>query len=471
MFKVIVEKEIREIIGSTKFAISFAVCAVLILLAFYMGATNYKVSRSHYEAAVSENRRQLEGLTDWFGVQQYRIFLPPEPVATLVNGISNDIGRITEVRGRGELNSYESRFAEEPILAIFRFLDLEFLFGVILSLFAILLCYDAISGEKERGTLRLVFANGVPRSLYLLGKMAGSLLAIGVPLLASIAVGSLLLPLLGVPMSAGDWGRLALIVVTGLAYVLCFMTFAVLVSSLTRRSASSFLILLVVWIAAVQLVPRASVLLAGRMIEVPTTDELAAQKNKLSVQLWAEDREKMGNFQPTSTTDMQAMMQEFNQFMEKQTSERDAKMQELASRLNEDRENKQGQQAHLGFALARISPAASFTFAASALAGTDLDLKNHYRDQANLYQQNYGAFIKQKTGFNPGGRMVMFRNSDDKQEKPKPIDPNEMPAFQYSPISLATAVGSAVPDIGLLLVYSLLAFAGSFVAFNRYDLR
>ncbi len=471
MFKTLVEKEIREIIGSTKFAISFGVCAVLILLAFYMGATNYKVSRAHYEAAVAENKRQLEGLTDWFGVQQYRIFLPPEPVATLVSGISNDIGRITEVRGRGEMNSYESRFGEEPALAIFRFLDLEFLFGVILSLFAILLCYDAISGEKERGTLRLVFANGVPRSLYLVGKMAGALLAIGLPLIVSIALGSLLLPMLGVPMSASDWGRLAMIVLTGLVYVLCFMAISVFVSSVTRRSASSFLVLLVVWVVSVQLVPRASVLLAGRMVDVPTTDELAAQKNKLSSQLWSEDRVKMGKFQPTQTTDMQATMTEFNQFMDQLANDRDAKMQELAARLNEDRQNKQNRQAQLGFTLARISPAASFTLGADALAGTDLGLKNHYRDQANLYQQNYAAFIKSKTGFNPGGRMVMFRQLDDKQEKPKPIDPNELPAFQYASIPFSEAIGEATPDLGLLLIYSLISFAGAFVAFNRYDLR
>ena len=36
----------------------------------------------------------------------------------------------------------------------FRFLDLDFIFQIVLSLFAILFAYDTISGEKERGTLR-----------------------------------------------------------------------------------------------------------------------------------------------------------------------------------------------------------------------------------------------------------------------------------------------------------------------------
>lgn len=471
MFRVIVEKEIREIIGSTKFAVSFGVCAVLIILAFLMGASSYQTSRNHYEAAVAENRRQLDGLTDWFSVQQYRIFLPPQPIAMLVNGVSNDIGRITEIRGRGEVTAYESRFGEEPILAIFRFLDLEFLFQVVLSLFAILLCYDSISGEKERGTLRLTFANNVPRATYLLGKVTGSLLAVALPVLVTVGVGALLFPLMNVQMNAADWGRLALIVLSGLFYVVCFLSLSILISSMTTRSSNSLLILLIVWISAVHLVPRASVLLAGRMVDVPTLDEQAAQKSKLRAELWNEDRDKMGNFKPTKNDDPQKMLEEFNLFMEKQTNERDAKIQELTNRLNEERANKQHQQEQLAFTLARVSPAASFTLAAASLTGTDLRLKNQYREQANLYQQTYAAFMKQKTGFNPGGRMIMMRNIDDTQEKPKPIDADEMPKFDYRGIAFGDSLASALPNIGLLLVYSLLAFAGAFVAFNRYDLR
>ena len=81
MFKLIVEKELRDIIGSTKFALTFGVCAVLILLTFYVGARNYQVSQRQYEAALAENLRQMEGLTDWLMVRNHRIFLPPQPLA------------------------------------------------------------------------------------------------------------------------------------------------------------------------------------------------------------------------------------------------------------------------------------------------------------------------------------------------------------------------------------------------------
>jgi hypothetical protein len=103
MLRILVKKEVREILGSMKFVITFSACAVLILLSFYMGAENYSLSRAQYEAARAQNLEQLEGLTDWFSVRSQRVFLPPQPLATLVNGVSNDIGRTIEVEGRGEL--------------------------------------------------------------------------------------------------------------------------------------------------------------------------------------------------------------------------------------------------------------------------------------------------------------------------------------------------------------------------------
>ena len=186
MFKLIIEKELREIISSTRFAVTFGVCSVLILLSFYAGARNYQVGREQFEASKREDLRKLEGITDWSMVRNLRIFLPPEPMTSLVMGVSNDIGRTIEVRGSGELNGEDSRYGDDPIYAVFRFLDLNFIFQIVLSLFAILFAYDAINGEKERGTLRLTLANAVPRSTYILGKMTGSFLALAIPLLVPI---------------------------------------------------------------------------------------------------------------------------------------------------------------------------------------------------------------------------------------------------------------------------------------------
>jgi len=469
MIRVFIEKELREIIGSAKFVVSFAVCSLLIILAFYSGATNYKASLAQYEAARRENIRQMEGLTDWFSIRNYRIFLPPQPLNSLVSGISNDIGRTIPVEGRGELEADESRYNDEPVFAVFRFLDLEFIFQIVLSLFAIVFAYDAISGEKERGTLKLTFANAVPKDKYILGKLTGSFLALAVPLLIPILVGCLLLPLVGVTLTSHEWVRLALIIVAGLLYFDVFITLSVFVSAMTHRSSSSFLMLLVVWILSVLIIPRASVLLAGRAVDVPSVDELASQKNRYDSQLWKEDRDQLSAFKSTATEPMK-QFEEFQQLMEKQNDDRDSKMEEFTKRLNEDRANKQVQQQRLALNIARISPSAVFSLAAASLAGTSLGLKEHFNAEATGYQQSYANFIKAKTGIVPGGHMMVMRQEIG-GEKPKPIDPSEMPAFDYAPTYLRDALSSSFADMGLLLLFNIIFFAGSVVAFHRYDVR
>ena len=84
------------------------------------------MQQRQYEAALKENISQMQGITDWREVN-HSIFLPPDPLYTLLNGISNDIGRDIEMYGVGELSAENSRYNEDPLFAIFRFLDLEFL--------------------------------------------------------------------------------------------------------------------------------------------------------------------------------------------------------------------------------------------------------------------------------------------------------------------------------------------------------
>jgi len=469
MLRHIIEKELRDIVGSTKFAATFGVCAVLIILSFYVGARNYQTDVAQYEAAKTQNLRQLEGLTDWLSVRQFRIFLPPQPLASLVGGVSNDIGRTTEVRGRGELSATDSRYSEDPLFATFRFLDLDFTFQIVLSLLAILFAYDAVNGEKERGTLRLALANAVPRHLFITGKLIGSFLGLVAPLLLPIALGALLLPLLGIPFTADEWVRLGLIVLAGILYCGVFVTLSVAVSSLTVRSSSSFLFLIVAWIFAVLIIPRSAVLIAGRAVDVPSVDEIGSQKARYSSQLFTEDRAVMSNWRPTAK-EPQKMMQEFQKFTQDQGDAREKKIMEFSSRLNEDRENRQAVQERLAFGLARLSPTATFSLAATRLAGTSLTLKEHYRSAAQGYQQDYAKFMLAKTGMNPGG-MFVFRITSDTGEKPKAIDPHELPVFQYVPAGLGEVLPQALLDFFLLVGFNMVLFVAAYVGFLRYDVR
>ncbi|MGH7456089.1 MAG: DUF3526 domain-containing protein, partial [bacterium] len=267
---------------------------------------------------------------------------------------------------------------------------------------------------------------------------------------------------------------LALVILTGLLYFGVFLTLSVFISAMTERSSSSFLLLLVVWIFAVLIVPRTSVLLAGRAVKVPSLDEHASQRARLAAQLWQEDRGKMSNFKPDQNLreNPERMLSEFNSFMQKLGDEREQKMQALSTRLNEERRNREAVRERVAFGLARISPAASFSLATTNLVGTSLELKQHYLNSATDYQQAYAKFMKEKTGMLLGGfRIMAFRNTDGEEAKKDPINPREIPPFVFKSTSLQDVSGAALVDLGILALFNLVFFAGAYVAFLRYDVR
>jgi hypothetical protein len=168
----------------------------------------------------------------------------------------------------------------------------------------------------------------------------------------------------------------------------------------------------------------------------------------------------------------QKMVEEFNKFMQKIGDEREQKMMELAARLNEDRRNKQTQQEKLAFGLSRISPSAVFSLAATKLVGTSLDLKQHFLSEATGYQESYSKFMFEKTGMKLGSGMVIMRvGSDDDEEEEKTIDPKELPPFTFNALPLKDVLNNSLFDIGLLIIFNIVFFVGSFVAFLKYDVR
>lgn len=462
MFRLVIAKELREIIASTKFAVTFLVCSLLILLAFYVGARNYQISRAQYELAKAEDLRQMATLTDW-GAIDHHIFLPPQPLASLLVGVTNDIGRNIQMQERGTLDPADSRFNDDPIFAVFHFLDLDFVFQAILSLFAILFLYNAINGEKEQGTLRLAFSNAMPRNTYILGKATGSFLALIVPLLIPILIGCLLLTLMGIPMSPDEWLRLGLIVGCGFLFLGAFATMSLFVSSITHKSSSSFLILVVAWICAVLVIPRTSVLLAGQAVEVISVDQMAYERIMQENQDWDAERENLNRHKVTAKN-ANAAVQELLKFYEEMQNRLAQKNQALADRLSEDRRNQEARQQRVAFGLARMSPASAFSLAATNIAGTSLALKQRYQDEALRYRESYARFLRSKLG----PRRIRI---NEPAKKPKPINPHELPEFEFQQPPIKDVLRTALPDIGVLAFFNVFFFVAAFVAFLRYDVR
>ncbi|MCP4412302.1 MAG: DUF3526 domain-containing protein, partial [Gammaproteobacteria bacterium] len=163
----------------------------------------------------------------------------------------------------------------------------------------------------------------------------------------------------------------------------------------------------------------------------------------------------MNNYKP-ETQDMSKMMSDFQQFMSDISDERNDKVSKYNQRLNQERANRQEVQEGAAFWIGRVSPVTEFALAAMQLAGTGIDLKNQYREDARRYQEVYGNFLKQNTeGPLPGAGMVMHMITDEESE---PIDPGELPVYKFKKSAMTDDLTKAGNDFGLLFLFILSGF-------------
>src|SRR5512139_2922256 len=290
MLRDIIKKEILDNITSPKFVFTFLLCTILILLSVYTGVTNYRAEKKEYTAALALNKKNMEAQPNYQSLAGIgiKISKPPQVLGTVVTGIEEAVGRVAPVNIAADPNLIDSKYSSNPVFAVFGALDLMFIVKIVLSLFAILFTYDAIVGEKEKGTLKLALSNEVPRDRLILGKAVGGYISLLLPLL---------IPLVMPDISLGgqDWARLLLIFLMFFLYLSVFFSLGLFVSARTTRSSTSFLVLLFLWVVFVMVIPKVAVITAGQIRPIPSVHEITAQKDAFLQQIQAEGQKGFGD--------------------------------------------------------------------------------------------------------------------------------------------------------------------------------
>ena len=107
----------------------------------------------------------------------------------------------------------------------FTTLDWAFIVGYVLSFIAILFTFDSISGELERGTLRLTLANAIPRHTVLVGKFLGAFISVNIPFAVAVLMNLILISTSdAVQLNAEAWERLGILYGIVILYTCLFIT-------------------------------------------------------------------------------------------------------------------------------------------------------------------------------------------------------------------------------------------------------
>jgi ABC-type transport system involved in multi-copper enzyme maturation permease subunit len=497
MIRTIAAKEMLDQVSSPKFVFLFVVATVLILFSLYTGSGAYTAARGEYQATEALSRRELENRRNYFEVSQFgvKVARQPSPLSAVATGVSSALGRSARVRPQQQPEFAPPPLADTPVLAVLGELDFAVVVRVFLSLFVLLLTYGAIAGEKESGTLKAVLANPVPRTQLLIGKVVGLFGVFAAATLVPTILGVLIMKVgFGIELSGGDWARLATIGTAGGLYLLAVFAVGILASTATSRSAVAFLVLLLIWVAFVEVIPKSSPMIASRIRPAPSYAELQSERDRLQAEFQRGMFSVMsaafaraggsdapgGEVTPEEGARRQAMIDSI------MNRGRDSLQEDLNSRLaavDEAYHNRQDGMTRLALLLSRLSPAAAMGHAVETMAGTDFEMHSRWRDDLIRYRAGLEAYLKEK-GVTLGGFRMVVRTESRTQggrtantmriggpEDDSRLDLASMPQFRAQPESYASALGRAAPDLVIMALWAAGALLVAFARFMKYDVR
>ena len=161
--------------------------------------------------------------------------------------------------------------------------DIVSVVKIILSLMAIYLIADTISGEREEQTLKMIFINGVTRLEFFLGKYVAVLVTITIPLLAIFLFSSLYITLQPlIQFSGTQWLKLLLIFLSSSGFLSIFILIGLWISVKSSSSSQAMVYGLLIWIIIVFIYPNLANYMTESMVNIPSTDEVTKQVNQIN---------------------------------------------------------------------------------------------------------------------------------------------------------------------------------------------
>ena len=473
----IVQRELFQQFNSLRFMFAILVIVFLMILNAIGHIKQYKTRQIEYRQQVSTSLERLKGNSNnlynlvvrgpgelnkqpsklAFCAQGSEDYLP-----TSVFGWSAGWGRggpTYKVSGLWRLMyDVSPPITAADIFPTFLKIDWILIISIVLSFLALVFTFDAISGEMERGTLRLTLSNSVARGTVLAGKFLSILMSLGVVLLIGMLMNLLLLSGT-LQLNGQEWGRIVGVSVVSLMYLSIFIALGLFVSSLTNRSATSLVILLLLWVIWVLLIPATFGTILSGLNQPLSTQDHKAQRSSQRKEI-TERYEARGLYDhvptrvrpPTDATWLWA------QFL---NEERRADI-----RLNKEFLTTRIHQIQVAREFNRISPTAIVQYAVESLAGTGFQRHLDFLKNAERYADAFNDFLISADRADPDSPHVPFVREGMSD---KPVSFESIPKFQDR-VRLGDAFKGAILDVMLLLLFFAVLFATAHVSFQRKEI-
>ena len=485
----IVVRELYDHLSSLRFALTTLLILILMIVnaVVYLGEYKQRMGIYRGRTIASQNRLQsrCETLYDLALRGPGHLYKKPSPLSFCAEGgekllldevRGNTDGRMrrwwngdasyefTEIWGLTYPPNVDILFiseqvpSEKSIMPNYIKIDWGFVTAVLLSFMGILFTFDSISGEQERGTLRLMLSNSVSRSAVICGKFLGAFFTIAMPfLLGAIVSISIIYLSETVLFNGSHWIQLGLIICVALIYTSIFIFLGILVSSRVRESSTSLAILLLIWTVWVVLLPNALGSLGNRLHARPSAREFMAQardsREDLQERYFARIKEPPKRETPaTLATSLGA------EYINKDA--------ELRDRLHIGYLSAELRQIQTARSLTRISPAAIVQYAFEGLAGTGLPRHLDFIAQTRQYAKQFRQFLIDTDRADPESPHAVGIPEGTSQ---KPVNFDAVPKFEDQH-HFSSDFDAAIVDLLLLILFLLVLFVGTFLSFLHTEI-
>jgi ABC-type transport system involved in multi-copper enzyme maturation permease subunit len=462
---------LKEILGNIltlRFVLSLLLVLLLFLTSGFLFVSKYRQATEDYWTETNRNltnlREESKNLAK-LALYEQTIWKKPKTLQLCAEGFEKSLPN------QFKTNVFEVDYPEVQsrssfILPRFSDVDWAFIVSIILSFVALLLTYDCICGEKEAGTLSLMLAGSLPRYKVILAKYFGAMLTIGIPLVLGVLVNLIVVNLSEVVRISGThWWKVLAIVLISLLYLSIFILLGMFMSSRTRRSSTSMVMLLLIWVGIVILIPSFGRIISERLTKVPNRTEVD-RKIDQAEDVIRYNSEKYGKHAGASGTDHDnppARTRWMNAMTDARNRVFDKYMHDIAT------------QAEAGRRFTRISPAVTYQCVSEAIVGTGIPRFRHIYLELKRYKRIFKDYILSEDQKDPDSLHLLLDDQSEMVDRHyisnNPVDFDTVPQFQERNLPLGQSVKLAIWDIGLLALFNLVFFSAAFVSFLRYDVR
>lgn len=452
---------LREMLDQLR-TFRFGVMCILILGVAVTGAVlavkQDRQQRAAYDQARSQNHRELaeraESAWKFMAVfrKDTRFCRAPSLVPFIAGGGDRRLPNLFRVSAFG-VKGPEYLRSRNPTLGYAEQIDWGFIGGVVLSLIALVLTFDAVSREREEKTFQMVMGNRIRRSTVIAGKALGAFLPIMAVWSVAVVLQSLLWNLLAVgTLGSREWGVVLLAGVPVALFVAFFVCLGIWISLLFNSSGACGTVAVLCWAFFVLVIPNAGQLLASRLEGTPDPKTAQARAEEAVGQIHRDLRREHG-------------IELFNRYW----SRPDPLTPHLKAEEAYDDEwrtvrDQWKRQARLGRRLSRFSPVTTLRCALEELADQGLPGYEAFERQAEKYRREIRATLLSTY---PLGLNEPIRGEAVERMKAVPLPPESFPVPPSDEKSAGERLAAARTDIALLALFAGLGFVVTVATANR----